>query len=168
MIRPTTFSATTNVDGRVKHGHDVAHDAVLARDDVGSSHRFLHFLKRNAALFREQLPIDRPAVRRVILSLGFALITACAVSFSVVPSAAPRIKSEQSVFILPPSDGYGMADCIAKGAECGRIVANAWCESKGYAKAAAYSVVSATEITGSVGGRGATANEPPVMISCAD
>lgn len=107
-------------------------------------------------------------MRRVILSLGFALITACAVSFSVVPSAAPRAKSEQSVFILPPSDGYGMADCIAKAGECGRIVANAWCESKGYAKAAAYSVVSPTDITGSVGSRGSSSAEPPVMISCAD
>lgn len=107
-------------------------------------------------------------MRRVILSLGCALIAAGAVSFAVVPSAAPRAKSEQSVFLLPPSDGYGMADCIAENRECGRIVANAWCESKGYAKAASFSLVSPTEITGSIHGRGRKASEPPVMISCAD
>lgn len=107
-------------------------------------------------------------MRRVILSLGCALIAAGAVSFSVVPAAAPRAKSEQSVFLLPPSDGYGIADCIAQNKECGRIVANAWCESKGYAKAAAFSVVSPTEITGSISGRGHVSTEPPVMISCAE
>ncbi|MGL4441074.1 MAG: hypothetical protein ACRCUE_17570 [Bosea sp. (in: a-proteobacteria)] len=107
-------------------------------------------------------------MRRIILSLGCALIAAGAVSFSVVPSAAPRVKSEQSVFLLPPSDGYGMADCIAENRECGRIVANAWCESKGYAKAASFSLVSPTEITGSIKGRSGAATEPPVMISCAD
>jgi hypothetical protein len=111
---------------------------------------------------------NRLAMRRVVLSLGCALIVAGAVSFSVVPSAAPRVKSEQSVFLLPPSDGYGMADCIAENRACGRIVADAWCESKGYAKAAAFSVVSPTEITGSINGRAVTSSEPPVMISCAD
>jgi hypothetical protein len=107
-------------------------------------------------------------MRRVILSLGCALVAAGAVSVSVVPAAAPRAKSEQSVFLLPPSDGYGMVECIAENRECGRIVANAWCESKGYAKAASFSVVSPTEITGSVGSRAGAAVEPPVMISCAD
>jgi hypothetical protein len=103
-------------------------------------------------------------MRRVIVSLGFALIAAGGVSFSVVPSAAPRKASNQSVFLLPPSDGYGIADCIAQNRECGKIVANAWCESKGFAKAASYALVSATETTGSIGGRGAAAaSEPPVM-----
>ncbi len=108
-------------------------------------------------------------MRRVIVSLGFALIAAGAVSFSVVPSAAPRKASDQSVFLLPPSDGYGIADCIAQNRECGKIVANAWCESKGFARAASYALVSPTEITGSIGGRGAAASsEPPVMITCAE
>lgn len=107
-------------------------------------------------------------MRRVILSLGCALIAAGALSFSVVPSAAPRVKSEQSVFLLPPSDGYGLADCIGENRECGRIVANAWCESKGYAKAASFGLVSPTEITGSIHGRASAGSEPPVMITCAE
>ena len=108
-------------------------------------------------------------MRRVILSLAFALITAGAVSFAVVPVAAPRAKGEQSVFLIPPSDGYGVAECLAGQNECGTIVANAWCESKGFAKAASYGVVSATEITGSVAGRSSQpSTQPPLMISCAE
>lgn len=107
-------------------------------------------------------------MRRVVLSLSFALVAAGAVSFSVVPSAAPRDKSEQSVFLLPQADGYGVADCISGNRECGKIVANAWCESKGFARAASFGVVSPTEITGSVGGRNSATKEPPLMISCAD
>ncbi|MCO4054101.1 MAG: hypothetical protein HEQ16_08610 [Bosea sp.] len=107
-------------------------------------------------------------MRRVVLSLSFALVAAGAVSFSVVPSAAPRGKSDQSVFLLPASDGYGVADCISGNRECGKIVANAWCESKGFVRAASFGAVSPTEITGSVGGRGGAPKDPPLMIACAD
>ena len=108
-------------------------------------------------------------MRSVILSLTFALIAAGAVSYSVVPAAAPRAKGEQSVFLLPPSDGYGIAECLTGQRECGKIVANAWCESKGFAKAASYGAVSATEITGSIAGRNSQpSTEPPLMISCAE
>ena len=108
-------------------------------------------------------------MRRVILSLSCALIAAGAVAFSVVPSAAPSGKSEQNVFLLPPSDGYGIAECLTGQRECGKIVANAWCESKGFAKAASYGAVSATEITGSIAGRTSQpSTKPPLMITCAD
>ena len=107
-------------------------------------------------------------MRRIIMSLAFALVAAGAVSFSVVPSAAPRAKSEQSVFLLPPSDGYGVADCLAGASECGKIVANAWCESKGFATASAFGTVSPTDITGSVGNRADTSRDLPLMITCTD
>lgn len=108
-------------------------------------------------------------MRRVILSLAFALIAAGAVSFSVVPSAQTRSKGGDSVFLLPPADGYGIADCLTSDRECGKIVANAWCEAKGFAKAASYGAVAPTEITGSVSARGRSASsEPPLMITCAE
>ncbi len=108
-------------------------------------------------------------MRSVILSLALALIAAGAASFSVVPSAQTRIKGAENVFLLPPEDGYGIADCLTGDRECGKIVANAWCEAKGFAKAASYGAVSPTEITGSVSGRGRTASsDPPLMITCGD
>jgi len=107
-------------------------------------------------------------MRRVVMSLASALLVAGAVSFSVVPTAAKREKAQESVFLLPPADGYGVADCIANNRECGKIVANAWCESKGFAKAASYGAVSPTEITGSIAGRGGASKDPPLMITCSE
>ncbi len=107
-------------------------------------------------------------MRRVIVSLAAALVIAGAVSFSVVPSAAPRLNAGESVFLIPPSDGYGVAECLIKGGDCGRIVANAWCESKGFARAAAFGVVSPTELTGSISARVQTSQEPPLAITCTD
>ncbi len=109
-------------------------------------------------------------MRRVVLSLATALIVAGAVSFSVVPNTATRAaKGEQSVFLLPPTDGYGIAECLTGDRECGKIVANAWCEAKGFARAASYGAASPTEITGSVAGRASDASkEPPLVITCAE
>jgi hypothetical protein len=108
------------------------------------------------------------AMRRVVMSLAFALVAAGAVSFSVIPSAAPRAKGADSVFLLPATDGYGIAECLTGERECGKIVANAWCEAKGFTKAASYGAVSPADVTGSVTGRNETAKEPPLMITCAD
>ena len=69
---------------------------------------------------------------------------------------------------MPGSDGYGIAECLTGERECGKIVANAWCEAKGYTKAASYGAISPADVTGSVAGRHGASNEPPVMITCAD
>ncbi len=63
------------------------------------------------------------------------------------------------------SDGYGTQDCLATKA-IGRIVADAWCESKGFKSALAYRKLAPDEITGSVG----TAQKPidSFLISCRD
>jgi hypothetical protein len=71
-----------------------------------------------------------------------------------------------NTFLIPHADGYGVAECIAGSGECGRIVANAWCESKGFKTAAAYGVTQASDITGSVSSRGQRAAEPPLYITC--
>lgn len=70
------------------------------------------------------------------------------------------------VFLIPQADGYGVADCIAGQQECGRIVANAWCESKGFTRAASFGLASASDVTGSVGSRSQRQPEPPLMIYC--
>lgn len=36
-------------------------------------------------------------------------------------------------FVISPSEGYGVLDCISKGSACGRVVADAWCEANGLA-----------------------------------
>ncbi len=105
-------------------------------------------------------------MRRIMFSLALALVIAGGASLSVVPAAAPRLKSTESMFLLPPSDGYGIAECLMQGGECGKIVANAWCEAKGFTKAASYGAVSPTDITGSITAKGEASKDPPLMINC--
>lgn len=47
-------------------------------------------------------------------------------------------------------DGYGISECLHENSACGRVVADAWCESHGHARALAFG--SAADVTGSVSG----------------
>ena len=42
------------------------------------------------------------------------------------------------LFVIPGADGYGISECFEAGRDCGRVVADAWCESHGHARALAY------------------------------
>jgi hypothetical protein len=46
------------------------------------------------------------------------------------------------------ADGYGIDRCLATGAKCGAPVANAYCKTQAFAKAAIYHKVDRREITG--------------------
>jgi hypothetical protein len=107
-------------------------------------------------------------MRRIVMSLALALIVAGAASFMIVPTQPTRAAGQSNVFIIPPSDGYGVADCIAGGHECGKIVANAWCESKGFKVATAFGAASPADITGSVGSRAQAPQEPALVITCGE
>ncbi len=83
---------------------------------------------------------------------------------SVQTAAAPAMAD--NTFLIPHADGYGVADCLAGSGECGRIVADAWCEAKGFRAAVAYGVTQASDITGSVNSRAQRSSEPPLFITC--
>src|SRR5438445_6495429 len=38
---------------------------------------------------------------------------------------------EMRTFIIAATAGYGVEDCLGEGNECGRVVADAWCEAHG-------------------------------------
>ncbi len=114
-------------------------------------------------------PLSEAQMRRVLLSLCVGLVAAAAASVGFVADSrgsGPDIEGA-NVFLIPQTDGYGVADCLAGGSECGHIVANAWCESKGYTKAASFGVAAVADITGSTGSRTAVASAPPLLITCA-
>lgn len=46
--------------------------------------------------------------------------------------------ASRQTFIIPQSDGYGIAECFSEGHDCARVVADAWCEAHGNARAIAY------------------------------
>jgi hypothetical protein len=69
----------------------------------------------------------------------------------------------QETFVIPASDGYGVADCLAHGSECGKVVANAWCEAQGYVLASSFGLVGAEDVTGAIGTEAA---QRPISITC--
>lgn len=79
----------------------------------------------------------RPSALRASLLLG-ALLT------------AGSAQAETS-FVMPDDDGYGVGECLAGGPDsaCGKLFADAWCESKGFARAAAFGRADPTDATGS-------------------
>lgn len=108
-------------------------------------------------------------MRRILTILGFtAAVTAAAASFILVPAGATKAAvPEGTTFLIPASDGYGVADCLTGGSECGQVVANAWCEAHGFGRADKFGLAAAEDATGSVGASRASARaERPISITC--
>ncbi|MGL4974847.1 MAG: hypothetical protein ACRC56_06110 [Bosea sp. (in: a-proteobacteria)] len=104
---------------------------------------------------------------RKLALAALALVAASAVSFSVMLSAAPNPKVEQGEFLLPASEEYNTAACFAQSRDCGQIFADAWCESKGFAKAASFTLMQPMENAGLIRGkRLPPVKEPPVQVTC--
>lgn len=53
-------------------------------------------------------------------------------------SAAAAHAAPGATYVVSDQEGYGVVDCLAQKSDCGRIVANAWCESHGHQTARAY------------------------------
>ena len=62
-------------------------------------------------------------------------------SLSLPPQAAEN-------YVIPSSDGYGIGDCMHAGMDCGRVIADSWCESHGHAHVLAFGTVE--DVTGAI------------------
>ena len=83
-------------------------------------------------------------------------------------AAAPSAHAAEVLdFVVPPSDGYGVADCMKPGEECGQVIADAWCEAHGHAHATAFGLTD--DVTGTIKAA-ATPVAPPgsVLIHCGE
>ena len=109
-------------------------------------------------------------MRRAIAIVGLLGMIGGGLSLSVLPSTKTVAASNaQRTFLIPASDGYGVADCISTKAECGKIVATAWCESQGFGKAVAFGVADREDFTGTVARPSPTqVAEQPLSITCSD
>ena len=73
-------------------------------------------------------------------------------------------------YVIPSSDGYGIGDCMHAGMDCGRVIADSWCESHGHAHVLAFGTVE--DVTGSI--QASTKPEPvktapgDILIRCGD
>lgn len=94
-----------------------------------------------------------------LLALGTAALLA-------LSTAGAMAQSPPKGVYFMPAGGYSVDECLAKSAECGRVVANAWCEANGHGKARAYG--SASDITFSAGIEVKAPPRNTIVIACAD
>jgi hypothetical protein len=98
----------------------------------------------------------------ILAAVAIAATSALIIAGSGNESTA---KPKQQDFIIAGSDGYGTQECLSSRSDCGRIVADAWCEAKGFRAASAYRQLGRDEITGSTAGAGGKPVES-FLISC--
>jgi hypothetical protein len=101
--------------------------------------------------------ILRPAAA---LRLTAAILSALALS--------PAQAKDGETFVISASEGYGVSDCFVKGAACGPVIADAWCQSKGHVRATAFGL--ASDITATIEGAAKAAASAPgaTIITCGD
>lgn len=108
-----------------------------------------------------------------ILSLtAFAALGIAGQAFAGGDGETPNAAANhvEKTFLIPSSDGYGVADCLTSaGSECGKTVANAWCEAQGYAAAGSFGIAEADEYTGAIAQPAITKPaDRPIRITCQD
>ncbi|MCC3244272.1 hypothetical protein LG047_02860 [Methylocystis sp. WRRC1] len=73
-----------------------------------------------------------------------------------------------ATYVISDQDGYGVLECLTQQSECGKIVADAWCESHGHGPARAYG--RAEDVTAAI--HSDTARTPAqagaAVVSCTD
>ena len=75
---------------------------------------------------------------------------------------------EGHMFIIAAAQGYGVEDCLAEGeGECGRSVADAWCEAHGRGAAKSFGI--ADDVTGAIPAQAlGRKSQPPYFVRCGD
>lgn len=73
----------------------------------------------------------------------------------------------EKTFLIPAAEGYGVGDCLSSGGECGQVVADAWCESQGFASAGSFGIAAPEEYTGAIEAQ-PKPMDAPVRITCQD
>jgi hypothetical protein len=97
-------------------------------------------------------------------SIGLRLAAAFLAALALSPAGARA----DETFVISPSEGYGVADCFTMGAACGPVMAEAWCQSQGHARATAWGLASDITATAPGAARAATREAGAVLITCAD
>ena len=106
-------------------------------------------------------------MRRVLAVLAVTAAALGAGLFAGATRAATNTAVEKT-FLLPASEGYGVADCLVGKSECGQVVADAWCEAQGFAASASYGVAAREDLTGAIDVPTSRQAEPPIRITCKD
>lgn len=107
----------------------------------------------------------RRAAAGLIACLALGLVS----TLGHAQAGGPPGKVERT-FLIPAAEGYGVGDCLTMGAgACGQVVADAWCESQGFASAGSFGVAAPEDHTGAIASPvPAKVTEAPIRITCQD
>ncbi len=101
------------------------------------------------------------------------LFAAVAIASGVAALAWPTLaKNEaaqrQNLFVITDQEGYGTGECLEKQGGCGKIIADSFCESKGFRAAEFFRRADADELTGSISSERRPPPRDPVayIIGC--
>ena len=73
-----------------------------------------------------------------------------AMAVAVVMSGAAAHAEKRLFIVASHADGYGVDNCLATGAACGKAVANSYCRSHDFAQADSFRKVDRDDITGAI------------------
>jgi hypothetical protein len=93
------------------------------------------------------------------------LCTLAVISFLSAISHPAFAREEGQSFLIPASEGYGTEDCLVSKADCGRIIADSWCEAKGFGKSLSFGPALPEDSTASLSASKAR-SEPLISIRC--
>lgn len=83
-------------------------------------------------------------MRKLAAVLAIILPTILVLLLSPLPASA-----ETKIFIVENQpDGYGIDQCLASGANCGKPMASAYCQSRNYTQATSFRRADPDEISG--------------------
>lgn len=106
-------------------------------------------------------------MRRPAVGLSACLALGLFSTLALAQGAQSPGKVEKT-FLIPAAEGYGVGDCLSAGSgECGQVVADAWCESQGFASAGSFGIAAPEDMTGSIAAPAKPA-DAPVKITCQD
>jgi len=87
---------------------------------------------------------------------------------SAAYNSGAQAETTPSAYVISDQDGYGVLECLTQRSDCGKIVADAWCESHGHGPARAFG--RAEDLTAAI--PDAASRQPPetgaAVVSCSD
>ncbi len=110
------------------------------------------------------LPVSKHVISPRLRVLARILLGLVAATLSGAGAGAAPVET----YVVTDQDGYGVGECLAQKSECGKIVADAWCESHGHGAARAYGP--AEDVTAAIPAKATLPAVPAgaTLISCAE
>ena len=99
------------------------------------SFRHTSCLPRPIAAF---VPLFRASCSMSLFPSRSAVLSSLAGLVLCVAGVDGAKAGEAHSFVVAGNDGYGVEDCLGEGGECGRVVADAWCEAHGHGAALSF------------------------------